>query len=260
MDNQSLKHLYDEMHKQGPDAWFDDGLLEREAIMEIGQDWRGLRVLEIGCGEGDLGIEILKWTDDYLGVDYSDEAVAKAQRNLSPHYAVVANYKKFNTKRPFDRIVMQGVIEHLDDPWTELDDIIDRLLKPKGDIVLSCPCFENLRGAIWMTLSMVGAVMSKTDKHFISQHDFEAYCDKRPYESLSVTVDMDWASGDKMLKDLRQRIPLALKDGNLEQKDQRYFEWLGNMTSKKLRGEGAVQVWKISTSLEVSRKWKRKGF
>ena len=67
---------------------------------------------------------------------------------------------------------MQGVLEHLDDPFTELKWMMDNLLTEKGDVITSSPCFLNTRGIVWMTLDMLGAVMSKTDLHYLDPWEF----------------------------------------------------------------------------------------
>ena len=67
------------------------------------------------------------------------------------------------------------------------------------------------------------------------------------------SCDLDWGNGESMLKDLRQRIPLALKDGNIKyNKDKldNFLYWLGNYRDFfHIENEeiGATMVYKIST-------------
>jgi 2-polyprenyl-3-methyl-5-hydroxy-6-metoxy-1,4-benzoquinol methylase len=266
VDNKDLKAKYNEMHKQGSTAWFSDGWNERNAIIDMGEPWRGLNVLEIGCGEGDLAAMLVIAGAWYHGIDYSEEAIKKA-RSKYPEVMFSASvdykdldfvFKEWGEYYKYDRIVMQGVLEHLDEPFRELKWMIDNLLKPGGDVITSSPCFINPRGLIWMTLDMLGAVMSKTDLHFLHPWDFQSFCDSNNYELKNdIDVDISWGNGKEMIEDLRHRIPLALKDSgvinyNDDQKNiNSFMEWLesfvGEMNGQFFECYGATAVYHIKT-------------
>jgi hypothetical protein len=84
------------------------------------------------------------------------------------------NYREMRSGL-YGRLVMQGVLEHLDDPFGELQWMIEHF-KPKT-VITSSPCFLNPRGIVWKTLDMLGAVMSKTDLHHLNPWEFEAFCE-----------------------------------------------------------------------------------
>jgi len=245
--NEALREVYNEMHKQGSSSWYGQGEEERELILKMGEPWyMDLVILEIGCGEGDLGKEILRRCPEYFGIDYSEEAIKKALIKDDSSFAC-SDYR--DSKKRYNRIVMQGVLEHLDDPFTELKWMMDNLLTEKGDVITSSPAFFNPRGFIWMALHTAGAVMSKTDLHFIDGNDVEDFCKKNGYGFGFRTCDFDWANGNRMMEDLRQRIPLALKDGNLRMDRIEYLlNWLQN-ARKTIRwgGDcGATAVYRIT--------------
>lgn len=258
--NKDLKDKYNEMHSQGPSAWFDDGREERELILKMGEPWDdgygNLDVLEIGCGEGELAQMIAdSTTASVFGVDYAEEAIKKAavRRKHFLNFSQI-DYREMEkiksalaTKK--DRIVMQGVLEHLDAPFTELRWMIDNLLVKGGDIITSSPCFLNTRGIVWMTLDMLGAVMSKTDIHFLMPWQFYDFCRSHNYKCIVNTCELSWASGFKMINDLQKRIPLALKDGNIkfeESKVYRFLSFLQAYSSQEAL-HGAVAVYRIQT-------------
>jgi SAM-dependent methyltransferase len=240
VENKDLKAKYDEMHKQGASAWYGDGREERGLIVKIGEPWKGLKVLEIGCGEGDLGNMIYEsGVSDYLGLDYSAEAHQKACKKYPNVTFWREDYKKGCVQT--DRIVLQGVIEHLDDPFSELQWMIEHF-KPKT-VITSSPCFLNPRGIVWMTLDMLGAVMSKTDLHYLHPWDFEQFCSGKGYRLQYQDCDMSWGNHKAMIEDLRKRIPLALKDGNLPDKSpERLLKFLSNHFCE---GLGATMVYRI---------------
>lgn len=240
LDNKALKDKYDQMHKQGVDAWFSDGQEERETILKMGEPWEGKVVAEFGCGEGDLCNMIATvgaW--DIVGLDYSGEAISKAKSKY-PNLTFLHNkYKDFAT--PVHIIVMQGVLEHLDDPFGELQWMIERF-KPKT-VITSSPCFLNPRGIVWMTLDMLGAVMSKTDLHFLHPWDFEAFCEKHGYKLEYCDCDISWGNHDAMIQDLKQRIPLALRDSGLPEKSP--YRLLRFLDNHFCEGLGATMVYRI---------------
>lgn len=251
MENKDLKEVYKEMYTKGSSSWFSDGKEERELILKMGEPWEH-PILEIGCGEGELGKMIWDKNREYLGIDYCEIAINKAKSRYPIIPFWVDNYHSRNYRK-YDRIVMQGVLEHLDYPFDELKWNIENLLTEKGDVITSSPCFLNPRGLVWMTLNMMGAKMSKTDLDFIDPFDMKKFCNNEGYEMEWKTCDLDWACGDKMVEDLKQRIPLALKDGNVplqmilpnrqEQLDE-FIQWLD--TYRFPTNYGATAVYKIT--------------
>lgn len=240
MKNKDLKEKYNRMHAQGPDAWFDDGAEERMAILKMGHPWTGLKVLEIGCGEGQLAADMVIGTRGDLrggasvvrAVDYSETAIGKAKAKwgesdfLRFHHG---DYRKLENSKINDRLVMQGVLEHLDDPWKELKWMMDKLLVDGGDVIASSPGFINPRGFVWMTLDLVGAVMSKTDLHFLHPWEFEEFALRNGCEIEVRSCDNEWGFGAKMRHDLQERIPKAIDDGALNVNDKKlgeFMEWL----------------------------------
>ena len=237
------------MHAQGTSAWFSDGQEEREFILKIGESWNKLQVLEIGCGEGALGMIIRDKGAEYLGLDYSKVAIYKATQLTKADVFIYGDYRMQGLGL-YQRIVMQGVLEHLDNPFAELKWMIDNLLIKGGDVITSSPCFLNPRGIIWMTLNLIGAVMSKTDRHFLNPWDFWGFAMKHDYHTETQYCDEDWGNDAGMLKDLAQRIPLALKDGNIDlnpAKFNQYLQWLTSMKDFNLPGYGATAIYKIKT-------------
>ena len=246
MSNKELQSKYDEMHSKGPISWFSDGREERETILEMGEPWDGLDVLEIGCGEGDLCKAMADKGAYVIGIDYSAVAIDKADKKSTGRLSFWAgDYTKFDWEDYGNPtcIVMQGVLEHLDDPFGELQWMIDHF-KPKT-VITSSPCFLNPRGIVWMTMDMLGAVMSKTDLHYLNPWEFEEFCKKHGYELDIQDCDWDWGNGKDMIADLAQRIPLALRDGGLKSKKatSELLEWLSRF--KFDIAPGATMVYRI---------------
>lgn len=254
MGNKELKDKYDQMHTQGATAWFSDGKEEREAILKMGEPWdRVIGVLEIGCGEGELAARIHELTPTVtIGLDYSKEAINKAKENYQHEELLFLNhhYREFNNIFHIDRLVMQGVLEHLDDPFGELKWMMDNLLSEHGDVITSSPCFLNPRGIVWMTLDMLGAVMSKTDLHYLNPFQFECFCKDHGYRLVMADCDYSWGAFSKMCDDLEKRIPLALDDGGIaynQEKVDKFISWLWNTMTRwhSPTRRGRIRNWKF---------------
>jgi len=258
MDNKALKQTYDKMHEQGPDAWFGDGKEEAEVILDLGGDWYKNNILEIGCGEGELAYAISQKSPACIvwAIDYSETAVLKAVERFKDadriHFGI-KDYRDLTDGIRYDRIVMMGVLEHLDDPFKELKWMIDNLLVEHGDVITSSPAFLNPRGFIWMTLNMLGAVMSKTDLHYLNVWDFKAFCEKHKYQlTANRSADQDWGGGQRMIDDYQKRLPLALKDGNITYKKRdfdKFMKWLAKVVeyTESAKMPGATTVYRIQT-------------
>ncbi len=92
--------------------------------------------------------------------------------------------------------------------------------------------------------------MSKTDLHYLNPWEFQGWCEKQGYKFDVKYCDNDWASGERMIDDLQQRIPLALKDGNLPFDTKKFTEfmtWLYSMKNyDRFCCYGATAVYRIS--------------
>jgi len=253
MKNKDLKEKYDQMHAEGKQAWFDDGWTEPQALFEMGKPWEGKTVLEIGCGEGDL-LNMVHEAGAYAeGIDYSKEAIHTCRQRY-PHLRVDGGtYQLYVTSEaiPLDVLLMQGVLEHLDDPWEELEAMIEKF-EPRT-IITSMPGFRNPRGVLWHFIYALGGVVSKTDLHFIDPDDVDAFCKEHGYSWEWNTIEWGWGWGEKMCDDMQQRIPLALKDGGIEYDEDKIKDFMvylrrfaqtpvivGNIIG------GAVNIYKIS--------------
>lgn len=213
--SQDLSGTFERMHEQGASSWFGDGEEERLQIYRLGRPWKGKTVLEIGCGEGHLAAMIAAAGASVAALDYSEKAIEVADNfyNFGNMHFLCADYREQDKYAASDILVMQGVLEHLDDPWKELKWMKDNLLKPDGTIITSSPCFLNPRGYVWITLAaMFQAPMSLTDKHFLHPWEFYEWSQEVGMEMVMSTCDLSWGNGPEMIEDLRDRLPKVMKD------------------------------------------------
>jgi len=231
MQNADLKYRYDEVYAIGPEKFFTgNSFNESKTIMAIMESWEGKRVLEIGCGQGNLAAMIAFAGADHVdAIDYSLEAIAKAGSRVNlPNVTFKCMSYEDHVAGSYDAVVMQGVLEHLDNPFDALTEIMDKHVAADGLLITSSPSFVNPRGYVWMTLQLLFDVpMSLTDQHFICPFHMKEYADDNGLKIDMMFTDHDWASGEKMIKDFEKRLPNALRDANLPVENvDRLLKWL----------------------------------
>src|ERR1700683_353243 len=107
----------------------------------------GGRLLDVGCGGGDLlgSMRSLGWETE--GVDFDPAAVAAARRKGFTVKLGLLEDQKYPDAN-FDAVVMSHVIEHVHSPL-ELIKEVRRVLKRKGRLLMATPNIRSL-GHRWM--------------------------------------------------------------------------------------------------------------
>jgi 2-polyprenyl-3-methyl-5-hydroxy-6-metoxy-1,4-benzoquinol methylase len=105
----------------------------------------GMRILDVGCGRGEVVLHCGRLGIDAVGIDYSRPAIElaeKARASHSPHERkrmqfVCGDVKDLRTNHLFDLIFMLDLVEHLHD-WelSRLFEICRQLLEPKGVLII----------------------------------------------------------------------------------------------------------------------------
>lgn len=115
----------------------------------------GSRVLEVGCGDGDLAAALLARGDDVTAIDRDPRAVERARARGVP--ARVADWPQFAAE-PFDAVVFTRSLHHM----PSLDAALDHacaLLRPGGSIVVEDVAFDGPNAA---TLAFAAAAARLT--------------------------------------------------------------------------------------------------
>ena len=102
----------------------------------------GMRVLDLGCGRGEIVRHVSRLGAESFGIDYAQVAV-RMTRRVMEHEPGKSGVARSDAKtlpfvsEAFDRVLMFDVVEHLH-PW-ELDACLTevrRILKPGGQIII----------------------------------------------------------------------------------------------------------------------------
>jgi len=118
------------------------GHVRRELIVNITS--RDNRVLEVGCAEGSTCYELKTSgrASETVGVEINPDAAQKAAKKIDHVICGDVESLEFG-KHPlieasFDYIICGDVLEHLKDPWRQLERLL-KLLKPGGMFICSLP-------------------------------------------------------------------------------------------------------------------------
>ena len=112
----------------------------------------GMRILDVGCGNGALARLFAKSGANVLAVDFSEVFIEKAKersRGLSIEYALIdatdtAQLEKLIDEQGFDCITCSMVLHDMP-TISPLANVLPRLLKPVGKFICSVPhpCFNS---------------------------------------------------------------------------------------------------------------------
>jgi SAM-dependent methyltransferase len=120
--------------------------LRLSIILELAQIFRGSRVLDIGCGRGELVFHAAEKGALSYGVDYSREAISLSSNTLKAMgmppreraFLCTANGLELPFRSgSFDRIILSDIIEHLyPGEIKKLVAEVSRLIAPTGLLVI----------------------------------------------------------------------------------------------------------------------------
>lgn len=102
------------------------------------------RVLEVGCGSGELGRLLRGRGHHVTGIELVPEMAERARRWLD--CVVTADVERDGFPFPpasFDALVFADVLEHLIDPWRVLREAVE-VLAEDGVVVASIPNVQNI--------------------------------------------------------------------------------------------------------------------
>lgn len=145
---------------------------------------RPSRVLDVGCGAGQLGASIKeKWETAFVaGVDNDPVLVGEAQRHLDQVFQVDLNsaspFSAFDADSDFDVIIFADVLEHVLFPQRLLEFAKERLAE-NGCIITSLPNVRHY--STFISLGLLGVwpqrdrgIHDRTHLHFYTKKNIAA--------------------------------------------------------------------------------------
>lgn len=113
-----------------------------KAAFEIAAVEPGMKVLDVGCGRGEIMRHCIELGATAYGFDYAPVAVRMTRDVLTSHHQPLLVAQSDAKKMPypsgiFDRVLMFDVVEHLH-PWELHEALLEvhRVLKPNGRFII----------------------------------------------------------------------------------------------------------------------------
>lgn len=105
-----------------------------QGIMELLKPQKGERILDLGCGTGDLTSEIARLGADVVGMDASQEMITTALEKYPSISFVVADGETFLTEEKFHAVFSNAALHWMKNAEKVVQSI-ERALLPKGRFV-----------------------------------------------------------------------------------------------------------------------------
>lgn len=128
--------------------------LHREDLaINLLQNIRGEKLLDIGCGSGSLIFKARNKFDEFYGIDISPSRIEEVQEavkqkfpdNSKLHFSTCDINKGINfSDETFDAVTCIAVLEHIFDPYFAISEI-NRVLKNNGILILEVPNITYLK-------------------------------------------------------------------------------------------------------------------
>ena len=120
-------------------------------------DWRGLHLLDLGCGGGFMAEELARRGASVTGIDPSSPALAAARRHAVEMGLAIDYRQGWGEQVPvaadtIDAVVCVDVLEHVDDLDRVLDEV-RRVLKPGGLFLFDTVNRTRIASLVMITLA-----------------------------------------------------------------------------------------------------------
>lgn len=128
--------LYDERHSF---VW-----KLASSLIELLEPQAGERILDLGCGTGQLTAQIAEAGTEIIGLDYSVAMIEEARRLYPQLRFEIGDAHDFRFEEPFDAVFSNAVLHWITDP-IRVAQCISKCLKPNGRLVVEFGGKGNVR-------------------------------------------------------------------------------------------------------------------
>ena len=126
-------------------------------------------------------------------------------------------------------------------------------MTPKGKMILTSPNWTNPRGFILMTLgTLFDAPITLADLHYLTPVDFIKWADRLELKLDWKTIEHSWGNGEKLISDLKERLPKIFNDMKIKGKQDKidlFLKWINQRVLPIIQSsevDGAIGIYVLS--------------
>ena len=195
--------------------------LGADIVLQMLKNEKGKRVLDVGCGDGDLLFKLQDNFKELYGIDIAQNRILRAQKKAKKQ-KVKRKYifKQVDVDKSglpfkdnyFDVITCVALLEHIFDPYFVIEEIA-RTLKPNGILILLVPNIAYLKHRLRLLLGKLPKTSGMETGwdgghlHYFTQKSLQGLLKKYRLQIIQI-------SGSGFLAQLRNWWP-SLLTGNL---------------------------------------------
>jgi len=138
-----------------------------EVLRGFCEDWRGKRVLEIGCGTGRITESLARWGAIITATDISKEMLEVARSRLhsqcdvrQPEFRAMSVFDCDIDLRIHDYVIMVNVLGRLSDPSRAIRELASRM-ETRGRLIFSFPCLTSVLFPAALVVNLRGKSLSR---------------------------------------------------------------------------------------------------
>jgi len=134
------------------------------SLLDLLAPQKGERILDLGCGTGQLTAEIAATGAEVVGLDHSPEMIAEAKRLYPDLTFVQGDAQLFSADEPYDAIFSNATLHWIQRP-KEMANSIAGALKPGGRFVAEFGGAGNVSHVAAAMEAASQTILGKTIKH-----------------------------------------------------------------------------------------------
>lgn len=138
-----------------------------EILRGLCEDWRGKKVLEIGCGTGRITESLARWGATITATDISKEMLEVARSRLGsrsdvvqPEFHVMSVFDCDIDLHVYDYIIMVNVLGRLSEPDRAIRELASRM-SPESRLIFSFPCLTSVLLPAALAVNLRGKSLSR---------------------------------------------------------------------------------------------------
>jgi trans-aconitate methyltransferase len=156
-----------------------------EGLIEMLAPCAGERILDLGCGSGQLTSKIAESGAQVMGVDRSEEMIAEARRKFPALKFDVADAANFSVDTPVDAVFSNAVLHWVKDA-DGVANSVARALRPGGRLVLEMGGKGNTQAVMDALREVAGPI--EIPWYFPSVGEYTSLLERHGFEIVFATL------------------------------------------------------------------------